>query len=63
MVLVEPCGPFSVLQPDRTNPLAKEELNLLARLMGCMKSRSVPTAAPRFRISLFPSDPEEDEER
>ncbi|XP_043993909.1 protein OSCP1-like [Gambusia affinis] len=49
-------------QPDRTNPLAKEELNLLARLMGCMKSRSVPTAAPRFRISLFPSDPEEDEE-
>uniref|UniRef100_A0A3B5MY54 Organic solute carrier partner 1a n=1 Tax=Xiphophorus couchianus TaxID=32473 RepID=A0A3B5MY54_9TELE len=34
-------------QPDRTNPLAKEELNLLARLMGCMKAGSVP-AAPGF---------------
>uniref|UniRef100_A0A3B3UJK9 Organic solute carrier partner 1a n=1 Tax=Poecilia latipinna TaxID=48699 RepID=A0A3B3UJK9_9TELE len=62
LVLVEPCGPFSVLQLDRTNPLAKEELNLLARLMGCMKAGSVPAAAPRFRISLFPSDPEEEEE-
>ncbi|XP_007576524.1 protein OSCP1-like [Poecilia latipinna] len=49
-------------QLDRTNPLAKEELNLLARLMGCMKAGSVPAAAPRFRISLFPSDPEEEEE-
>ncbi|XP_054910960.1 protein OSCP1-like [Poeciliopsis prolifica] len=49
-------------QPDRTNRLAKEELNLLARLMGCMKAGSVPAVTPQFRISLFPSDPEEDEE-
>lgn len=61
---VEP-GPFSCnlcvpipLQPDRTpNPLAKEELNLLARLMGRMKAET----EPRFRINLFTSDQEEEE--
>uniref|UniRef100_A0A3B3VPL3 Organic solute carrier partner 1a n=1 Tax=Poecilia latipinna TaxID=48699 RepID=A0A3B3VPL3_9TELE len=32
------------LYQAETNPLAKEELNLLARLMGCMKAGSVPAA-------------------
>ncbi|XP_012713356.2 protein OSCP1 isoform X1 [Fundulus heteroclitus] len=41
------------------NPLAKEELNLLARLMGSMKAENVPTGERRFRISLFSTDQEE----
>ncbi|KAM4725017.1 protein OSCP1a isoform 2-T2 [Anableps anableps] len=48
-------------QPDRTpNPLAKEELNLLARLMGCMKAEDVPAGEPRFRVNLFAADQEEE---
>uniref|UniRef100_A0A8C6TNP7 Organic solute carrier partner 1a n=1 Tax=Neogobius melanostomus TaxID=47308 RepID=A0A8C6TNP7_9GOBI len=48
------CGP---------NPLAKEELNLLSRLMGTLQSESEPRPGPEkgFRINLFPSDREEDE--
>lgn len=49
-----------VLQTDDSpNLLAKEELNLLARLMGNMKDES--TAETGFRINLFDTDQEEDE--
>ncbi|KAJ0003625.1 hypothetical protein NQD34_008723 [Periophthalmus magnuspinnatus] len=45
--------------------LAKEELNLLSRLMGTLKSESETGSRPgpekSFRISLFPSDQEVDE--
>lgn len=53
------CAPVS-LQPESTpNPLAKEELNLLARLMGSMKTENLPSEEPCFRINLFPADQEE----
>uniref|UniRef100_A0A3Q2C7H2 Organic solute carrier partner 1a n=1 Tax=Cyprinodon variegatus TaxID=28743 RepID=A0A3Q2C7H2_CYPVA len=53
------CAPVS-LQPESTpNPLAKEELNLLARLMGSMKAENLPSEEPCFRINLFPADQEE----
>uniref|UniRef100_A0A3B4ARK8 Organic solute carrier partner 1a n=1 Tax=Periophthalmus magnuspinnatus TaxID=409849 RepID=A0A3B4ARK8_9GOBI len=46
--------------------LAKEELNLLSRLMGTLKSESETGSRPgpekSFRISLFPSDQEVDED-
>lgn len=50
------------MQPlDETpNLLAKEELNLLARLMGSMKDETVPMETD-FRINLFPPDQEEEE--
>lgn len=49
-----------VQQLDQTpNPLAKEELNLLARLMGSMKAENVPRAEIGFRINLFPSEQED----
>lgn len=48
-------------QLDETpNPLAKEELNLLARLMGSMKAEDVPRTETGFRITLFPTDQEEE---
>ncbi|XP_055013560.1 protein OSCP1-like [Boleophthalmus pectinirostris] len=54
---------------SRPNLLAKEELNLLSRLMGTLKSQSQsqsesgsrPGPEKSFRINLFPSDQEEDE--
>lgn len=46
---------------DTPNLLAKEELNLLARLMGSMKSENTPSAETGFRINLFTTDKEEDE--
>ncbi|KAG7219389.1 hypothetical protein INR49_002821 [Caranx melampygus] len=50
----------SVQQTDTSsNPLAKEELNLLARLMGSMTAE--PREEASFRINLFPSDQEEEE--
>uniref|UniRef100_A0A3Q2NN44 Organic solute carrier partner 1a n=1 Tax=Fundulus heteroclitus TaxID=8078 RepID=A0A3Q2NN44_FUNHE len=55
-------SPSSRGDPDPNsppNPLAKEELNLLARLMGSMKAENVPTGERRFRISLFSTDQEE----
>uniref|UniRef100_A0A3Q3WZ29 Uncharacterized protein n=1 Tax=Mola mola TaxID=94237 RepID=A0A3Q3WZ29_MOLML len=51
-----------LLQTDDTpNPLAKEELNLLARLMGSMKAEDVPMADTGFGINLFATDQEEEE--
>lgn len=50
-----------VRQLDETpNLLAKEELNLLARLMGSMKAEDVPRNETGFRITLFPTDQEEE---
>uniref|UniRef100_A0A3B4F0Y3 Protein OSCP1-like n=1 Tax=Pundamilia nyererei TaxID=303518 RepID=A0A3B4F0Y3_9CICH len=43
------------------NPLAKEELNLLARLMGSMKTENKPKDESGFRINLFNTDKEEAE--
>lgn len=46
---------------DTPNPLAKEELNLLARLMGSMKAENIPKAEGAFRITMFSTDEEEQE--
>uniref|UniRef100_A0A8C4DLW9 Organic solute carrier partner 1a n=1 Tax=Dicentrarchus labrax TaxID=13489 RepID=A0A8C4DLW9_DICLA len=51
----------SVKTDDAPNLLAKEELNLLARLMGSMKAENVPGVETGFRISLFTTDQEEEE--
>lgn len=42
------------------NPLAKEELNLLARLMGGLEVQKPGNADTGFRISLFATDEEEE---
>lgn len=50
------------MQTDNTpNLLAKEELNLLARLMGSMKAENASKVETGFRINLFPDDQEEEE--
>nr|XP_019961968.1 PREDICTED: protein OSCP1-like isoform X2 [Paralichthys olivaceus] len=46
---------------DTPNLLAKEELNLLARLMGSVKAENKPKAETGFRINLFTTDEEEEE--
>ncbi|XP_051811743.1 protein OSCP1a [Acanthochromis polyacanthus] len=46
---------------DSPNLLAKEELNLLARLMGSMKAENTSEAETGFRINLFNTDEEEEE--
>lgn len=52
----------ATLQPDEVpNLLAKEELNLLARIMGSMKTEHVHSAEGSFRLNLFASDQEEEE--
>ncbi|XP_036371917.1 protein OSCP1a isoform X2 [Megalops cyprinoides] len=43
------------------NPLAKEELNLLSRLMGGLEVQSPAHTGFRFRINLFSTDEEEEE--
>ncbi|MCJ8728494.1 hypothetical protein PDJAM_G00005090 [Pangasius djambal] len=43
------------------NPLAKEELNLLAKLMGGLEVRKPSNTDSGFRISLFATDEEEEE--
>ncbi|XP_036949951.1 protein OSCP1a isoform X1 [Acanthopagrus latus] len=54
----------TVKQADNTpNLLAKEELNLLARLMGSMKAENTPKAETVFRINLFNTGREEEEEQ
>ncbi|XP_029919791.1 protein OSCP1a isoform X2 [Myripristis murdjan] len=53
--------PPSVKTDDSPNLLAKEELNLLARLMGCMKVENVQRSGTGFRINLFSTDKEEEE--
>ncbi|XP_033951034.1 protein OSCP1a [Pseudochaenichthys georgianus] len=51
------------VKTDNTpNLLAKEELNLLARLMGSMKAEKEPKAETGFWINLFTTDQEEEEE-
>lgn len=56
--------PSVLQQADNTpNLLAKEELNLLARLMGSMKAENTPKAETVFRINLFNTDREEEEEQ
>ncbi|XP_039676954.1 protein OSCP1a isoform X3 [Perca fluviatilis] len=52
----------SVKTDDTPNLLAKEELNLLARLMGSMKADDMPKTETGFQINLFPTDQEEEEE-
>uniref|UniRef100_A0A668T389 Organic solute carrier partner 1a n=2 Tax=Oreochromis aureus TaxID=47969 RepID=A0A668T389_OREAU len=51
----------SVKTDGSSNPLAKEELNLLARLMGSMKTENKPKDESGFRINLFNTDEEEEE--
>ncbi|XP_042201441.1 protein OSCP1 isoform X2 [Callorhinchus milii] len=41
------------------NPLAKEELNLLARLMGGLEGKQTVAMEPGFRLNLFSTDEEE----
>uniref|UniRef100_A0A8C8HC07 Organic solute carrier partner 1 n=1 Tax=Oncorhynchus tshawytscha TaxID=74940 RepID=A0A8C8HC07_ONCTS len=43
------------------NPLAKEELNMLARLMGGMEVQKPENADSGFRVNLFATDEEEEE--
>ncbi|KAK9526576.1 hypothetical protein VZT92_015266 [Zoarces viviparus] len=50
----------SVKKDDAPNLLAKEELNLLARLMGSMKAENTPETETGFRINLFTTDQEEE---
>ncbi|KAK1156843.1 protein OSCP1-like isoform X1 [Acipenser oxyrinchus oxyrinchus] len=43
------------------NPLAKEELNLLARLMGHLEVKKITGSESGFRVNLFSTDEEEEE--
>ncbi|XP_028984958.1 protein OSCP1 isoform X1 [Betta splendens] len=43
------------------NPLAKEELNLLAKLMGGLEVQKTGNADSGFRVNLFATDEEEEE--
>ena len=43
------------------NPLAKEELNLLAHLMGGMEVESLAPSEICFRVNLFSSEQEEEQ--
>ncbi|XP_069934839.1 protein OSCP1 isoform X6 [Oryctolagus cuniculus] len=43
------------------NPLAKEELNFLARLMGGMEIKNPSGPEPGFRLNLFTTDEEEEQ--
>lgn len=43
------------------NPLAKEELNLLAKLMGSMEVQECQSRNSGFRVNLFATDQEEEE--
>ncbi|KAE8281799.1 Protein OSCP1 [Larimichthys crocea] len=52
---------LSAKTDNTPNLLAKEELNLLARLMGSMKAENMPKAEPGFQINLFITDLEEGE--
>ncbi|MEQ2193627.1 Protein oscp1 [Xenoophorus captivus] len=42
------------------NPLAKEELNLLARLMGGLEGQKPGSTDNGFRVNLFATDEEEE---
>ena len=43
------------------NPLAKEELNLLAKLMGGLEVKTPVGKEAGFRLNLFTTDEEEEE--
>uniref|UniRef100_A0A8C7XMB7 Organic solute carrier partner 1 n=1 Tax=Oryzias sinensis TaxID=183150 RepID=A0A8C7XMB7_9TELE len=43
------------------NPLAKEELNMLARLMGGLEVQKAGSSDTAFRVNLFATDEEEEE--
>ncbi|KAM7099005.1 protein OSCP1 isoform 1-T1 [Molossus nigricans] len=43
------------------NPLAKEELNFLAKLMGGMEIKKLSGPEPGFRLNLFTTDEEEEQ--
>ncbi|XP_056153829.1 protein OSCP1a [Lampris incognitus] len=51
----------SIKTDDTPNLLAKEELNLLARLMGGVEIQGMPCVETGFRINLLPTDTEEEE--
>uniref|UniRef100_A0A3P9J1T0 Organic solute carrier partner 1a n=1 Tax=Oryzias latipes TaxID=8090 RepID=A0A3P9J1T0_ORYLA len=51
-----------IMPDDVPNLLAKEELNLLARIMGSMKTVPVHSTEGSFRLNLFASDREEEED-
>ncbi|XP_046874892.1 protein OSCP1a isoform X6 [Hypomesus transpacificus] len=56
------CGYAVVLQDSSApNPLAQEELNLLAHLMGGMEVESLVPSEISFRVNLFSSDQEEEQ--
>ncbi|KAG7500507.1 hypothetical protein JOB18_020727 [Solea senegalensis] len=55
------CKAPPVKTNDTPNPLAKEELNLLARLMGSMKDENKSKTETGFWINLFTTDEEEDQ--
>lgn len=56
------CVYLSIYQADTApNPLAKEELNLLAKLMGSMEVQERPSGNSGFRVNLFATDQEEEE--
>ncbi|XP_034016276.1 protein OSCP1-like [Thalassophryne amazonica] len=55
------CTVPSVKTDDTPDPLATEELNLLARLMGSMKTQIAANTEPGFRLNLFMTDLEQEE--
>ncbi|XP_042566656.1 protein OSCP1a [Clupea harengus] len=52
---------FTETKVYHPNPLAKEELNLLARLMGGMEVQDPHSGNSGFRVNLFATDQEEEE--
>lgn len=57
----EACVTFCCLQVNTApNPLAKEELNLLAKLMGGLEFQKSGNADSGFRVNLFATDEEEE---
>lgn len=55
------CTAYTLLKVNTTpNPLAKEELNLLARLMGGLEVQKTANVDSGFRVNLFATDEEEE---
>ena len=58
---VTPCtGPVPQGSSSSPSPLASEELNLLARLMGGLEVLQRPGSDPLYRVNLFTVDPGEE---
>lgn len=51
---------LSMQENTAPNPLAKEELNLLARLMGGLEIKKPLVKEAGFRLNLFTTDEEEE---